>query len=92
LPNGEGIVTSAPIERTVPFVVVPILSTLRLPALSTTNGPVVQLVNVRALVGPLTVVPVNVLVLPMTADSLHVLKKPPLVVCSIREFRPRGSL
>jgi hypothetical protein len=43
----------------------------------------VHFLNVRRLIGPLTVGPVKTVVLPSTLDSVHVLAKDPSVFCSV---------
>jgi hypothetical protein len=87
-----GTVTDAPLDLTVPFVVVPILSTLRLPLLLTTTGLWVQLLKLRALTFPLTLGPVNLApspsdsVVPDTVEVLHVLENTPLVDSRVAEL------
>jgi hypothetical protein len=83
VPKGPvGTVTSAPLERSVPFVVPSIHSTLRLPALSTTTFSNVHELNERDEIGPLTLVPVKGLaVLPSAVEAVHVLANTPLVSC-----------
>jgi hypothetical protein len=75
-----GTVTEAPLERTVPFVVVPILSMLRLPLLLTTTFSCVQLLELRVLTLPLTVVPLQTAVVHAHVPLLHVFRKAPAVV------------
>jgi hypothetical protein len=75
-----GTVRVSPLVRTVPFVVVPILSTLKLPLLLMTIGLCVQLLTDRALTLPPTVVPVKTEVVPCHVDTLHVFAKAPVVV------------
>src|SRR6476620_8138264 len=81
-PRADGTVTLAFSDFTVPFVVVPILSTERLPAASTVGLPSVHGVvadpNVNSSIGPVTTVPV-VLVesMALTVEVVHVLAKNP---------------
>jgi hypothetical protein len=78
-PNGEGDVNLAPIERTVPNVVPAVFSMLRDPAVSTTTGSSEQLLNDHDAIGPLTAVPVNIDVVPLMVEAVHVFAKPPNV-------------
>jgi hypothetical protein len=52
VPNGEGSVSSVPLENTVPFLVPLMAWMLSVPALCTTNGSLVQLLNERDLTAP----------------------------------------
>jgi hypothetical protein len=78
-PKGDGTVTLALLELTVPFVVPAMFETERFPGASTTTDSSVQLPKDKVLIGPLTAVPVKVLVVPSTADEVHVLARPPPV-------------
>jgi hypothetical protein len=80
-----GYVTDVPLERTVPFVVVPILSMLMLPLLLTTSGLCVQLLKDMALILPLTTAPVKPEVVACHVEVLHVLEKTPLVDSVVAE-------
>jgi hypothetical protein len=53
VPNGEGRVTFVPVDRTVPFVVLPMRSTVMEPAASTTALPWEQLLHEESETGPL---------------------------------------
>jgi hypothetical protein len=80
-----GTVISAPEERTVPFVVLPIRSIRRLPALSTTTFSCVQTLKERVERGALGV-PVKVVVVPAMVEARHVFPKVPAV--SLRVIEP----
>src|SRR4051794_14056863 len=82
-PRADGTVTLAFLDLTVPFVVVPILSTERVPLASTVGFPslhgVAAVPHDRMLIGPSTAAPVFVEVVPSTVEVVHVLAKKPNV-------------
>src|ERR1700750_1500049 len=73
-PRADGTVTLAFSDLTVPFVVVPILSTERLPAASTVGLPslhgVVAVPHDRVVIPPVTTVPGLVVVVPLTVEGV----------------------
>jgi len=75
-PYGEGDVNLRLFENTVPFVVPLTFSISRVPPASTTTGLSTQLLRVRVLIGPPTLVPVTVDMVPWNVDSSHVLANP----------------
>jgi hypothetical protein len=79
VPKGEGTVSFKPVERTVPFVVLPIRSMVSEPNASTVGGPFVQLLNPIEVTGPPTVAPVRVDVANFSDDTVHVLAPVPNV-------------
>jgi hypothetical protein len=82
-PTGDGVVIFMFFENTVPFVVPEIASTSREPAAVTTTSSVASSVqdwNVRVLIGPPTLAPVNgLLVVTFIDDTVHVFRKIPNV-------------
>lgn len=85
VPTGDGTVSSVSAERTVPFVVDPIRSTVSSPALWTTTAvSSSQLLNYNDARGARTLSPLVTLVCPDMCAAVHVLmKSPPAVLRTV---------